>query len=114
MFDRTLDTEHPFEDHADMDRTYVRRRRMSGALLLSLTLALGVPAAANALRAGAEPIRPVAAHRYVVRQGDTLWTIASRVSGERDPRLLVEQIAQANHLDGASIVPGQVLSVPAG
>jgi len=51
--------------------------------------------------------------RYVVQSGDTLWTIASsRYSG--DPRAAVWEIQHRNHLDGAVLVPGTVLRLPAG
>ena len=49
--------------------------------------------------------------RYRVRAGDSLWTIASeRYAG--DPRKGVWTIEHANHLSGATIVPGQVLRLP--
>jgi LysM domain len=43
-------------------------------------------------------------HAYVVRPGDTLWSIAVRTHAG-DPR-------QRNHLVGSTIVPGQRLTVP--
>ncbi|MGZ4133209.1 MAG: LysM peptidoglycan-binding domain-containing protein [Actinomycetota bacterium] len=95
-----------------MHRTYVRRRRTLVGGLLTLTLALGLPAAANAFHAPGSGMRPVAARSYVVRDGDTLWSIATRVAGGRDPRLVVQRLTAANHLEGASIVPGQMLVVP--
>ncbi|MGE5227298.1 MAG: LysM peptidoglycan-binding domain-containing protein [Planctomycetaceae bacterium] len=95
-----------------MYRTYVRRCRTLAAGLLTLTLALGLPAAANALHAPGSGMRAVGAHRYVVRQGDTLWSIATRVAAGRDPRQVVQRLSAANHLDGAAIVPGQSLVVP--
>ena len=48
--------------------------------------------------------------RYVVQPYDTLWTIASR--GYGDPREGVWEIRERNGLDGATIVPGQVLILP--
>lgn len=48
---------------------------------------------------------------YVVRPHDTLWTIAaSHYSG--DPRDAVWRLEQHNHLDGATVVPGQRLGLP--
>ena len=62
------------------------------------------------------PDRPVRVSRgaYVVHRGDTLWSIARRVSPGGDPRPLVDALAAANGLDGAGLVPGQSLVVPAG
>jgi len=48
--------------------------------------------------------------RYVVQPYDTLWSIAS--SGYSDPREGIWEIKQRNGLQGATIVPGQVLVLP--
>ena len=48
--------------------------------------------------------------RYVVQPHDTLWSIAAR--GYADPREGVWELRQRNDLDGATIVPGQVLVLP--
>jgi nucleoid-associated protein YgaU len=55
----------------------------------------------------------VAPHRYVVRPGDTLWSIARGVQ-DGDPRPLVDAIQAANRADPGALVPGQVLIIPAG
>ena len=96
----------------DMGRTYVRRRGLSLALLvLALTAPLTGPVA-HAL-GGAPASRPVGARTYVVREGDSLWSIAERQAGGRDPRPLVDAIEQANHIDAGSLVPGMSLAIPA-
>ena len=48
--------------------------------------------------------------RYVVQPYDTLWSIAS--AGYSDPREGVWEIRERNGLEGATIVPGQVLLLP--
>jgi nucleoid-associated protein YgaU len=50
----------------------------------------------------------------VVRSGDTLWSIARATSPGDDPRPVVDSIAAANGIDPGSLVPGQVLVIPAG
>ncbi len=50
-------------------------------------------------------------HVYVVKPHDTLWTIAARTYGG-DPRAGIWRIQKANHLAGATIVPGEKLVVP--
>jgi LysM repeat protein len=48
---------------------------------------------------------------YVVKPGDTLWTVAERVYGG-DPREGVWKLQQQNHLVSATIVPGEKLALP--
>jgi LysM repeat protein len=72
-------------------------------LVSVLTLVVGLAARGSS---GAGPRRT-----YVVKPGDTLWTVAERTySG--DPRQGVWEIEQRNHLASATIVPGEKLLVP--
>jgi LysM repeat protein len=48
---------------------------------------------------------------YVVKPHDTLWSIAARTYGG-DPRAGIWKLQKANHLAGATIVPGEKLVVP--
>ena len=48
--------------------------------------------------------------RYVVQRYDTLWSIAA--TGYSDPREGIWEITERNGLEGATIVPGQVLILP--
>ena len=48
----------------------------------------------------------------VVAPGETLWTIASRVNPERDPRAVIEDIKAVNVLEGVNLSAGQVLRIP--
>ena len=50
---------------------------------------------------------------YVVKQADTLWSIALREYGG-DPREAVWEIRALNRLSGTTLQPGQVLVLPAG
>ena len=95
-----------------MSRTRVRRRRTALAVCLVL---VGSAWAAPAVRALTpdQPVR-VARSSYVVRQGDTLWSIARRVAPGGDPRPLVDALAEANDIDAGGLVPGQSLLVPVG
>ncbi len=69
--------------------------------------------AGPAVRALGSPERPVRVSRtsYVVREGDTLWTIALRLSPGADPRPIVDALASANGIDSGQLVPGQTLVV---
>ena len=58
------------------------------------------------------PMEPVARRTYVVRSGDTLWTIAQHMAPGTDPRPLVQRIQEANGVDAGALAPGQTLVVP--
>lgn len=48
----------------------------------------------------------------VVQAGDSLWSIAQKVSSNVDPREMVVRIRELNALDGSVVVAGQSLVVP--
>jgi LysM repeat protein len=48
---------------------------------------------------------------YVVKAGDTLWTVAEHAYAG-DPREGVWKLEQRNHLGSATIVPGEKLVLP--
>jgi LysM repeat protein len=110
MFGSRLDTEHAFGQDTLMGRTRVRRRR-----LITIAVALGVTGVlsgqvANAVGVGGSQAGPP--RTYVVRSGDTLWSIARSSTPSADPRLVVSAIRAANRVDPAALVPGQQLSIP--
>ena len=119
MFEQPLDSEHVFGHHFRMGRTRVRRRRriavaMSG---VALGLLLSAPVAGALGRhgdTGGSGVRPAgrSEHVYVVRPGDTVWTIAERTAGGEDPRPWVDAIAARNGIEAGELVPGQSLVVP--
>jgi nucleoid-associated protein YgaU len=59
--------------------------------------------------ASGPPAATAASDTVTVQSGDTLWSIATRVAPRRDPRAEVAALQEINHLDGAALVPGQVL-----
>src|SRR5687768_13474419 len=80
-------------------RTGRQRRRLAATLTVALV-------------AGAEGAGLASRSSYVVREGDTLWSIAKGVSPGEDPRPLVDAIVSANGVDPGGILPGQTLLVP--
>jgi LysM repeat protein len=72
-------------------------------LLCAASLAVGLAARSSN---GAGPKQT-----YVVRPGDTLWTVAERTYAG-DPREGVWRLEQRNHLASATISPGEKLVVP--
>lgn len=47
-----------------------------------------------------------------VAPGDTLWGIAEATDPGADPRALIAEIKEANHLPASELTPGQQLAVP--
>jgi LysM repeat protein len=78
------------------------------AIVIVVALATGQAAQALGGSGGRPPTRD-----YVVRPGDTLWAIAVRAGGDRDPRELTQAIAALNDVESGHIVPGQLLQLPA-
>jgi nucleoid-associated protein YgaU len=109
MFGSVLDPEQAFGTMGHVTRTRVRRRR---AIAVAAVAVLGGMWAGPMARASGDAARPPAAHRYVVRAGDTAWSISERFSGSADPRPLMDAIVRANDLDPARLTPGRALLIP--
>jgi LysM repeat protein len=79
-----------------------------------LTVALAAAVCALAVMLGfASPSTGAATPTsYYVKPGDTLWSIAAAHGSGGDVRAGVYAIRSANHLPGATIVPGQTLVLP--
>jgi nucleoid-associated protein YgaU len=88
---------------------------MFATTLLGRAAVRSLAIAAAALALWSVAARPSGAHGpktlYRVRQSDTLWAIAAAHYGG-DVREAVWEIEQANHLLGATIVPGERLVLP--
>lgn len=113
MFGYGLDTEHTFDRVGGMDRTGVRRRRLAASLSLAVVAGAWAGPVAGAV-GGGDDVGLAGRAGYVVREGDTLWSIAARVAPGEDPRPLVDAISAANGVNAGALVPGQTLLVPAG
>jgi LysM repeat protein len=64
----------------------------------------------TASRADQPPTAP--APTVVVGPHETLWSIATRVSGPRDPYAVVDEIQRLNGLHHYVVQPGQTLILP--
>ena len=73
----------------------------AGALSSLHHQAMAVPPAAVKVHGG---------YLYVVRRGDTLWSIASQMQPGGDPRPLVAELQRQLH--GGELVPGDELKLP--
>lgn len=88
------------------------RRGVIVLALASLALALGVVAAAwrsapSGAGGSAAPAHVPAA--VTVHPGDTLWTIATRIAPQRDPRAEIADLQRLNSLGAGPLLPGLVL-----
>jgi nucleoid-associated protein YgaU len=101
---------------ADAPPLRLTRRGVFVLALLVAAVALAIVALAARTAAGSAGSSDGGARSagaaVTVRSGDTLWSIASRVAPDRDPRAEVAALQRANRLSGAALTPGQVLRVP--
>ena len=88
-----------------------RARRLVVVLALAGAVALG--SWLGPLVSGDEGgLRLAGVTSVVVHEGDTLWSIATSLGGDGDVRAVIDEIQRLNGLEGADLVPGQVLQLP--
>ena len=109
-----------------VDPAVYRRRRLlaGGCLLLAVAAVLilgqliqagiggGPLPTTGAAATSAGTMIPAGARQYVVRPGDTVWSIANALDPNGDERPLVDALVKELH--GATLYPGEVVSLPAG
>ena len=92
-----------------------RRRRLRGLLRLAVLVAVILVAVWASVRVAdaAGPDSQSTQRTYLVRQGDTIWSIATELYDvDKDPRAIVWSIQHENHLRGVGLTPGQILILP--
>ncbi|MGH3691908.1 MAG: LysM peptidoglycan-binding domain-containing protein [Microbacterium sp.] len=99
--------------------TRLRLTTRGRAVLLafaSVPLAIGIAFAAlsggSAIASGADTAA-VSVETVTVMPGDTLWSIATGVAPDADPRDVIGDISRMNLLRGGEIQIGQTLAIPA-
>jgi Tfp pilus assembly protein FimV len=107
----TVTALRPPRDAAGLAPVRLTRRGVVVLTLVVLAVGAGLVwlASASAPRAATPPAAPRA---ITVQSGDTLWSIATRVAPQRDPRAEVAALQKRNGLAGVELVPGQVLQIP--
>ncbi len=86
------------------------RRRGMILVLAAVLGVLAMPIGAIAGTSGASGGALVVGATYVVRPGDTLWSIATRLDPGRDPASLVTRMAAET--GSRAVVPGEHLVLP--
>ena len=89
-----------------------RARRLAVVLALASGVAVGSWLAPLLSGGGEGDLRLAGVESVVVQPGDTLWSIATSLDGDGDVRAVVDEIQELNGLNGAVLVPGQILQLP--
>lgn len=101
--------------HANPSGVHLTRRGRLARTLLVLSLAV-VLASVFGFSAGAGTSDSIGAPtsfiEITVAQGDTLWSLASRMAGGADVRSMVDEIASVNALASADLQAGQKVRIP--
>jgi hypothetical protein len=88
------------------------RRGMVVAIVATLIAGLAMLLVAHASASSPSTAPKVAVGAtMIVQPGDTLWSIAQRVEPNRDPRRVVDQLRQLNHLTSVALSAGQTLKL---
>lgn len=101
-------------------RTRLRLTRRGRMVLASLAaapavIALGIAivSSGSAIASADRGASPDHFASVTVLPGDTLWSIASDVAPEADPRDVIDDIVRLNVLDSAQLNIGETLAIPA-
>jgi hypothetical protein len=100
--------------------TYIRRRVAAVGVLVLLAFLIAIAADAALARIGGGPLTTTgatsgqemaAAQEWVVKPGDTIWSIAEAIDRRGDVRPLVDRLSE--EIGNASLYPGEVIQLPA-
>lgn len=81
-------------------------------LAVSAMVLMFILGAANNQAQASDSVTGVQTQEVTVYAGDTLWSIASTIRPDQDVVETMLQISELNELDGKTLRPGQMLSVP--
>lgn len=98
-------------------RVRLRLTRRGRAVLVALAaLPIVIGALVFALNGGVAAATGeqthVTFHYVTVQSGDSLWSVASRLAPNADPRDVIADLVSLNGLESAVVTPGQQLAIP--
>jgi len=88
-----------------------RRGRVLVVLTVLVMLVVGFSMGRVSSQA-ADSAGAIGPRTVTVQPGESLWALATRIAPHVDPRLVVTQIEQLNHLRSPQLMAGQPLRVP--
>lgn len=92
------------------------RRALAGVLLIPAALGVSAGIAQIPTAMAGHERQDAAAYEqfntHTVTGGETLWTIAEQIGGDRDVRDVVHEIMRLNNLTSANVQAGQQLALP--
>lgn len=94
-------------------RLTARGRRLRGLAVLLLVVAVVMTVFAFGTQAFAGDDDPGTQTYVEVRAGESLWSVATRIAPEHDPRDAVADLKTANRLSDSVVRAGERLLIPA-
>ena len=86
--------------------------RLAVVTSLSILLLAGFSLFSGATAGSTDSISTTPYMNITVKPGETLWSIASNLSGSGDRRDLVDELIEVNRLKSPEVVAGQKIYIP--
>ena len=86
--------------------------RLAVVSSLSILLLAGFSLFSGATAGSTDSVSTTPYMKITVKPGETLWSIASNLSGSGDRRDLVDELIEVNRLKSPEVVAGQKIYIP--
>ncbi|MFZ9740234.1 MAG: LysM peptidoglycan-binding domain-containing protein [Prochlorotrichaceae cyanobacterium] len=104
----------PINSHSQLRLTPRGRglARLAVVSSLSILLLAGFSLFSGATAGSTDSVSTTPYMKITVKPGETLWSIASNLSGSGDRRDLVDELIEVNRLKSPEVVAGQKIYIP--
>jgi hypothetical protein len=104
----------PINSHSQLRLTPRGRglARLAVVSSLSILLLAGFSLFSGATAGSTDSVSTTPYIKITVKPGETLWSIASNLSGSGDRRDLVDKLIEVNRLKSPEVVAGQKIYIP--